>query len=219
MVALPIGFEAFVNGLNIRREVLERQLIDGLTTRLCRLDILEHALTGFYDKLRQSLKELQKAARQASSHSGDLRDRLALLTNQADNICAAIATNGHRNSPILLSHLSTIEAEIQSVNTRPAQVQTVSEIPISYEQLRDFVMKKANDFQSVLTGDPAVAKDALRKHVLQLVLTPQLTPSGPMYEVSGDVNLFTPNSDVMQVVARDGVEPPTPAFSGLRSTT
>jgi hypothetical protein len=34
-------------------------------------------------------------------------------------------------------------------------------------------------------------------------------------EVSGDVDLFGGDERVMQLVARDGIEPPTPAFSGL----
>ena len=35
-----------------------------------------------------------------------------------------------------------------------------------------------------------------------------------MFEVSGAVNLLG-GKDVMLMVARDGIEPPTPAFSGL----
>jgi hypothetical protein len=64
--------------------------------------------------------------------------------------------------------------------------------------------------------------------------------TGPVYDVSGGghIDLFggdgkamslaveadaghsaTGRKGVMQVVARDGIEPPTPAFSGPRSTT
>ena len=39
-----------------------------------------------------------------------------------------------------------------------------------------------------------------------------------LLEVSGDVDLFGGDPCVVQMVARDGIEPPTPAFSGLRST-
>jgi len=46
-------------------------------------------------------------------------------------------------------------------------------------------------------------------------VTPTDTPSGPVYEVSdGGMNLL-PGKDVMPLVARDGIEPPTPAFSGM----
>jgi hypothetical protein len=36
---------------------------------------------------------------------------------------------------------------------------------------------------------------------------------GPVYLVMGGLNLL--DNDVMQMVAREGIEPPTPAFSGL----
>ncbi len=45
-------------------------------------------------------------------------------------------------------------------------------------------------------------------------MTPVQHDSGPVFEVSGAWKL-TPDSNVMPVVARDGIEPPTPAFSGL----
>jgi hypothetical protein len=57
----------------------------------------------------------------------------------------------------------------------------------------------------------------LMKHVKQLVLTPKETPTGPRYAVTGSIEIPALNG-VMPVVARDGIEPPTPAFSGLRST-
>jgi hypothetical protein len=57
------------------------------------------------------------------------------------------------------------------------------------------------------------AKAVLAKHVRRLVLTPIEKPSGPVYQVSGGLDLL--DNDVMQMVAREGIEPPTPAFSGL----
>jgi hypothetical protein len=41
-----------------------------------------------------------------------------------------------------------------------------------------------------LTGDAEVAKQQIRKHIATLTLTPVNTAEGPMYEVSGDVNVF-----------------------------
>ena len=57
----------------------------------------------------------------------------------------------------------------------------------------------------------------MAKHVRPLVLTPEDTPTGPLFAVTGGVHVPLSNECVMPVVARDGIEPPTPAFSGLRS--
>ncbi len=85
--------------------------------------------------------------------------------------------------------------------------------------LRKFVAEKALDLQGVLRADITAARQALAKHIKRkLVLTPKETLDGPVLEVSGDMDLFGGDERVMQLVARDGIEPPTPAFSGLRST-
>ena len=68
--------------------------------------------------------------------------------------------------------------------------------------------------------DVARAKEALAKHVGKLILTPTVRMGRPAYKVSGaDTVEGGTEKSRMQVVARDGIEPPTPAFSGLRSTS
>ena len=48
----------------------------------------------------------------------------------------------------------------------------------------------------------------------ELVLTPKETEDGKVYEVTGEWQLLPEKKCVILVVARDGVEPPPPAFSG-----
>jgi hypothetical protein len=66
------------------------------------------------------------------------------------------------------------------------------------------------------------AKTALAKHIGRLVLTPVMREERPVYKVTGSITV--PQDGGLekcrkQLVARDGIEPPTPAFSGLRSTS
>jgi hypothetical protein len=66
----------------------------------------------------------------------------------------------------------------------------------------------------------ARAKAAIAKHVGKLVLTPSQVEGRPVYKVAGAVTVGGVAENCrMQMVARDGIEPPTPAFSGLRSTS
>jgi hypothetical protein len=51
------------------------------------------------------------------------------------------------------------------------------------------------------------------------VLTPKQRDGEWVYEVTGDWELLPEKKCVILMVARDGIEPPTPAFSGLRSTS
>src|ERR1017187_3517280 len=67
--------------------------------------------------------------------------------------------------------------------------------------------------------DVARAKAALATHAGKLVLTPAMRDGRPVYQVTGHVTVTQgAGNRRMQMVARDGLEPPTPAFSGLRST-
>jgi hypothetical protein len=70
----------------------------------------------------------------------------------------------------------------------------------------------------LLQGDVEAARQALGKHVERLVLTLKSTPEGPILEVAGNVEIFNATRMgrvcVSVMMARDGIEPPTLAFSG-----
>ena len=51
------------------------------------------------------------------------------------------------------------------------------------------------------------------------MLTPGKRDGEEVHEVSGEWELLPEKKCVILLVARDGIEPPTPAFSGLRSTS
>jgi nitric oxide synthase oxygenase domain/subunit len=80
-------------------------------------------------------------------------------------------------------------------------------VATTLEEIRDFVSRNILNLRDLLHQDESRAKAALSRHIGQLTLTPRQTPTGSIYEVSGRVNIL--NQDVMQVVARDGIDPPT----------
>jgi len=128
------------------------------------------------------------------------------LEREAANIAEAIAANGHRESPTLLARLAVTENQIERVKNRLLRATIANETPISLKALKDFVAKKASDLQTILSSDPQLAKDALRKHITKLVLTPRRTLNGPVFDVSGDVKLFAGESNVMLMVPGTGDE-------------
>ncbi len=141
-----------------------------------------------------------------------LREERRQLELKAKRIAEAIADSGR--SPTLLTQLSAFESEIAKLDDRFAtQQRPFPSIP-GEKKIRDFVLKNVVQLRRALGEDSAAARMALMKHVQQLVLTPKQLPSGPVYEVSGTFDVIG-DKDVMPLVARDGIEPPTPAFSGL----
>ena len=87
--------------------------------------------------------------------------------------------------------------------------------------LRERITTALLGFKEILGTETDVsrAREALAKHLGKLVLTPAMRDGRPLYTVEGSVSVLGGTERCrMQLVARDGIEPPTPAFSGLRST-
>ena len=85
----------------------------------------------------------------------------------------------------------------------------------SYQDVKKFVESEVANLLAVLKATPETTKSALPNHLKELTLTPTVVEGKQLYAVTGAVNMAPAQERVMQVVARDGIEPPTPAFSGL----
>jgi hypothetical protein len=135
---------------------------------------------------------------------------------EAGRIGKAIAAAGH--SPTLLSMLAEAEAKVQ-VADRRIEAYKAPDVKTSVSEIRGYVTKALLDLRSLLHTVVDKAKLKLSQHVDELVLTPRETETGRVYEVTGNWRLLPAKECVISMVARDGIEPPTPAFSGLRSTS
>jgi len=217
------------NALMIRQDRLEAQLTAGLTERTSKPEIIEYALMRFHERLQKRLKELQEQTLKAADAVTTLQSQRRELKSQAQNLGEAIAKMGH--SATLLQQLATIESEIEQIDERLALANQPLDLAFSLESIRDFVAAKSLDFRAAFDSEPAKARQILANHIEKLILTPKETQSGPVYDVSGDIDLFGGDrtamnlvvkasmgrqaggkKGVMQMVARDGIEPPTPAF-------
>ena len=198
--------------------------------------MIDYALEQFHDGLKKRLRELQEQALKTAGTVGALQDQRRVLKGQAQNLGEAIAKMGH--SATLLQQLASVESEIERIDERLALANNPLDLAFSLESVRDFVTEKATDLRVAFDEETAKARQILAQHIHELILTPRETETGPVYDVSGNIDLFGGDGkamslaveanagrsvkgkkDVMQVVARDGIEPPTPAFSGPRSTT
>jgi hypothetical protein len=118
--------------------------------------------------------------------------------------------------------LATIEAEIAKLDERLTEMNRPRDLAVSLDDLRQFLYGRAAEIAELLRGDVEIARLALAKHVDRLVLTPKIPPDGPLLEVSGDIEIFNGNEEggggASVMAARDGIERPTPAFSGPPSS-
>jgi site-specific DNA recombinase len=197
------------NRLTIRRDRLENQLLAALQENIWKPKLLDYAIRKFEQEIRRRRADARKA-----SQGSDLVREREKLRQEASRVTDAIVAAGH--SPALIQRLKSIESKLEQLDYECAQQKTKAESPMSSDVVRSFVTERMAYLPELARKDPEKAKAAFHKHLAPLVLTPVQRETGEVFEVSGTWKLV-PELHVMPVVARDGIEPPTPAFSGLRT--
>ena len=166
--------------------------------------------------MQRRLKQIREEAQSAANGVGALQQKRQDLKAKAANLAEAIATFGH--SPSLLAQLAIIEAEISKIEDQISSLNQPSELAASLDNLRGFFCEKLLELRKVLRADVETARQAMAKHVQKLVLTPKQTSEGPVFEFPAmlrSLTVTTTRMGCVVMVARDGVEPPTPAFSAV----
>ena len=178
--------------------------------------MVDYTVELFEKELNRRLAELQENSVKHSVTAKRLEEQRQQLREEVSRLADAIAAAGH--SPALLARLVDTEKQIAELE---AQIQSLAPLNIraSVSELRAYVARALPNLCSLLRENVHLAKAEMVKHLHELVLSPKQTQEGPVYEVKGDWKLLPEKECVIWLVARDGVEPPTPAFSGLDSTT
>jgi site-specific DNA recombinase len=198
------------NHLTMRQDRLEAQLLAALERQIWRPDLIQHAVVAFEQEVRRRLAQVRK-----ETNVPELHKRRDQLSKEAGRLVDAITAAGH--SAALIERLRSTESRIGDVDAQLHSTRSAESREPTFDALRKFVTDRLASLSDVVQSDPERARLALSAHMPVIVLTPVERETGPIFEVSGSWKLL-PEEDAMQMVARDGIEPPTPAFSGLRST-
>jgi hypothetical protein len=136
----------------------------------------------------------------------------------AERIVDALVEAGH--STALITRLAASELKMTELQRRIDSLNP-PDVKVTVAEIRDYFDQSMADFKSLVRQAFGLtrAKRELAKHISKLILTPRQTDGAWTYEISGDWKLLPDEKCVIWLVARDGIEPPTPAFSGPRSTT
>ena len=122
-----------------------------------------------------------------------LRAERRKLDGNARNLVSAIAENGTRESPSLLSELAHIERRIEIINKLLGETTRTAKLPdVPIERIREFVQRQASNMSTLLLSEPAAAKRALLLYFKPVVLTPRLTAGDHVFVVSGTNMLGAP---------------------------
>lgn len=191
------------NSVTIPQRKLERQLLAALAANLTDPRLEEKRVQAFLDQLKARLDAETKCAREAASQDSQLKEELAGLKREQENLVDGIAKHGF--STALSTRLATVEARVVQIQRlRDAGVELrVPEFTI--EEVREFLRRKTQEFTNILVGNPETSRAQLQKCITKLVLTPDQTPDGSVFDVTGDINLFQGNGDVMLTNSLEGI--------------
>jgi site-specific DNA recombinase len=169
------------NALVVRRDRLERELIDGLSREVLREDLAGYALEEFK-------RQLQARLVAARSHLSVMRARRERVKVEIANLAKAVA-EGY-SSAALLAELGKRERELEDISEQ-VLVADGTGFDARLQEIEQFVQKRLHDVRGLLFADVPRAKAELSKHCAAITLTPE----GSTYRISGDWNLLGGRSD------------------------
>lgn len=178
------------NNWTIRRDRLEEQLLGAIKEKVLRPSIIDYLVLRCEEELKRRVAEME--SKRSGSNLDGLRGRREELLERAKRLAQAIETGGELRS--LTERLREIENQIAGLDRtmaefRPLNLNTTADV--IRERIRSGVMHLR---EVVAASDPAAAKNALRKHVRRLVLTPAVQNGHRLFKVSGSVDL-APDQD------------------------
>ena len=188
------------NSLHIRKDVIENRLLAKLQAEVLKPEVVEYTLDHFEKKLLQALDNLGGELEHQHRRKGDLEEKIRRLARKI--------ADGY-DSPPMMTELASLEAELSAITDRLLSSHPGS-VRAKLKDLRGFVTSRLSDLRGLLNSDVMTAKTQLSHHVKAIYLHPD--PAKRTYAVSGTLDLL---GVAKWSMPRDGVEPPTPAFSGL----
>jgi len=200
------------NRLMIRQDLLEAQLFAAIGERILSPTVLNSVVERCEAELKRRLADMERQGTIASVES--LKKDLEEQKRRQANLIEAIETAGDINS--LTERLRAVETEISRIQRAVADYRLVR-LEDTLKGLRQHVTKAMFGLRESLAtsadGDFTRAKEALARHIGRLVLTPEMRDGRPVYKVTGNISVPDDTDRCrMQLVARDGIEPPPPAF-------
>jgi len=176
---------ACTNRLRIRRDVLERRLLEGLQAEVLRPEAISYALSRFEKELAQVLTRVDDGLRQ-------LRSRKAAVEGKIRNLTRALED---QYLPSLTEGLAAQEQELDSIKKQLRATHPDPVVPFRQEEVRAFVASRLTNLRDLLSSDVAAAKTELLKHVREI----RLHPEGGTYRAEGEWDLLGGTNTVQAV--------------------
>jgi DNA invertase Pin-like site-specific DNA recombinase len=179
------------NNLRVRRDSLEKQLLQWLTQDLVQGEKIDQIVNSFHSKIQAHIAKLEAEARKHTLDMPALLKELAEERQEVTNITGFIAKAGSRAPLSLLDDLAKRDTRIKQIEERLAHAQDITGpmIGLTLGEVRDFVHAKLDDLQGVLTSSAEAGRQILQKHITKITLTPGEKDANCVYHVAVEFGL------------------------------
>jgi site-specific DNA recombinase len=172
----------------IRRESLEKQLVEAIATTIRSEANLAQVKSLFIAELTAELSRRKETAQKAPSQNEALIAEQKQLRAALHNLAEEVANFGGNEE--MRSVRRRKEARLTVVTNLLKRVESPSKQSISEQEIDAFLRRAFAALADVLLGDPLTTQQELQMRISSLTLTPTVHNGEPAYDIRGDLTLF-----------------------------
>jgi hypothetical protein len=151
------------NSVTIRRDWLERRLLEELQNEVLKRDAVEYALDEFDRHLKSAFSKL-------TNQMAHMRERKQKLEGELRRLTETAAETGP--SSFLVAAIHEREQQLREI-TDQLLAGGADSVDAHLTEIRGFITKRLADLQRLISGEPAEARKELMKHVSEIRMFPQ----------------------------------------------
>ncbi|HLH33230.1 MAG TPA: recombinase family protein [Alloacidobacterium sp.] len=151
------------NSVLIRRDWLERRLLEELQNEVLKHEAVEYALEEFDSHLKNAFAKL-------TNQMGQMRERKQKLEGELKRLAATAAETGP--SAFLVEAIHEREQQLREITDQLLAGGTES-VDSHLSEIRGFITKRLGNLQGLMHRKPAEARTELLKHVSEIRMFPQ----------------------------------------------
>ncbi|WP_263375314.1 recombinase family protein [Granulicella aggregans] len=184
------------NKATILLKILEDTFIAALSDNLKPGLLQEDVVQGVMRCLKEAMGRSRQQRLDAELQQDQMEATRRKLSSQMENVVSAVRECGHSRS--LLAELKEIETKIDRIDETLASTLKPPTADITELEVRSFIANSASSLAEILAGSPETVRHELQKRMTSITLTPSQDERGLVYQVSGDVSLFSSPEGVLQ---------------------
>ena len=174
------------NGVQIRKDWLEKKLLGGLQDAVLKPEVVKYAVEQFS-------RQIEKVDANLSNEMDHAREKKQKVEAELARLVAAITDGGH--SAFLLKAIQQREQDLQNIS---GQLRAFSACPrrLQPADITTFVVGRLAMLHDLIDSDVTQARAEILKHVSEIRLIPKQTDTGAEYVATGEWNLLGTYSEM-----------------------